>query len=117
MTTSAEPAHGTGDIVAAWILYALQLAVELFGLVFLVFSVMAGDSCGSGVEPSLRVCDGDYFATIFFGFGFFLVLMAIAVPVMIVIAGRRGWYRWIQPVLGIVILIIGGIVYGVLLSQ
>lgn len=117
MSTSAQPAHGTGDVVAAWLLYALQLAVELFLLVFLVFSVMAGDSCGSGVQPAPRVCEGDYFATIFFAFGFLLLVMAVAVPVMIVVAGRRGWYRWLQPLLGMVILLAGGVLYAFLLSR
>ena len=107
----------TGDTVVAWVLYVLQLAIEAFLGLFLVFSVMAGDSCGSGVEPALRVCDGDYFATIFFAFGFLLLVVAVTVPVLILIAGRRGWHRWLQPVLGIVVLVIGTVAYGFLLAQ
>jgi hypothetical protein len=119
VTTYGEPvrAHGTGDIVAAWLLYAAQLAFELLLFMFLVLSVMAGDSCGSGVEPQPRVCEGDYFATIFFAFGASLVVAALAVPVLIIVAGQRGWYRWLQPVFGIVFLVIATVVYFFFLSR
>lgn len=109
--------EGTADKVVAWLLYVLQLVFELFLFIFLVFSVMAGDSCGSGVEPELRVCSGSYFATIFFGFGFALVLAALAVPVLIVIAGRLGWHRWLMPVLGVVFLVVATVAYFLLLGQ
>ncbi len=109
--------EGTADKVGAWLLYVLQLVFELFLFIFLIFSVMAGDSCGSGVEPELRVCSGAYFATIFYGFGFALLIATTATPVMIVVAGRRGWWRWLQPVFGIVFLVIALVVYFALLMQ
>lgn len=115
MSTDAD--RDTGDKVVAWLLYVLQLALELFLFIFLIFSVMAGDSCGSGVTPAPRVCDGAYFATIFYGFGFVLLIAAIAVPVMIVAAGRRGRRRWLQPVYGIIFLVIGATAYMALLIQ
>jgi hypothetical protein len=108
---------GTADKVVAWLLYVGQLAFEMLLFLFLVFSVMAGDSCGSGVEPQLRVCSGSYFATIFFGYGFALVVAAIAVPVLILIAGRRGWYRWLMPVIGVVFLVLATVVYFLLLGR
>lgn len=114
---STDRGEGTGDKIAAWLLYVLQLAYELFLFIFLIFSVMAGDSCGSGVEPAPRVCSGAYFATIFYGFAFVLLIATIAVPVMIVIAGRRGWYRWLQPVFGIAFLTIGLVAYFALLIR
>jgi hypothetical protein len=102
-----DAGEGTGDKVAAWLLYVLQLAWELVLFIFLIFSVMAGDACGTGIaEP--RICSGAYFATIFYGFGFVLLIAAIAVPVMIVRANQR---RWLRPVLGIVVLTISAVVY------
>jgi hypothetical protein len=108
--------EGTGDKVAAWLLYVLQLVWELALFILLVASVMAGDACGTGAggiaEP--RVCSGAYFATIFYGFAFVLLVAAIAVPVLIIRAGRR---RWLRPVLGIVLLTIAAVVYVGLVSQ
>lgn len=102
-----DAGEGSGDKVAAWLLYVLQLAWELVLFIFLIFSVMAGDACGTGIaEP--RICSGAYFATIFYGFGFVLLIAAIAVPVMIVRANHR---RWLRPVLGIVVLTISAVVY------
>ncbi len=115
MSTNTD--RDTGDKVVAWLLYFLQLALELFLFIFLIFSVMAGDSCGSGVTPAPRVCDGAYFATIFYGFGFVLLIAAIAVPVMIVRAGRSGRRRWLQPVYGMTLLVLASVAYMILLVQ
>ncbi len=110
---STDSGDGTGDKVAAWLLYLLQLVYELALFILLIFSVMAGDSCGTGVaEP--RVCSGTYFATIFYGFGFVLLIGAIAVPVLIVRASRR---RWLRPILGMVVLTVAAVVYVGLVSQ
>ena len=111
-----DSGEGTGDKVAAWLLYLLQLVYELMLFILLVASVMAGDSCGTGAggiaEP--RVCSGAYFVTIFYGFGFVLLIGAVAVPVLIVRASRR---RWLRPVLGMVVLTIAAVVYVGLVSQ
>ena len=115
MSTNTD--RDTGDKVVAWLLYFLQLAFQLFLFIFMIFSVMAGDSCGSGVTPAPRVCEGAYFATIFYGFGFVLLIAAIAVPFMIVRAGRRGRRRWLQPVYGMAFLTVGAIAYMALLVQ
>ena len=113
MTTSEEAGPGTGDTIAAWLLYLLQLVYEFVLFIFLIFSVMAGDSCGTGIaEP--RICSGTYFATIFYGFGFVLLIAAIAVPVLIVKAGRR---RWLRPILGMVVLTVAAVVYVGLVTQ
>jgi len=108
--------EGTGDKVAAWLLYVLQLVWEMALFILLVASVMAGDSCGTGAggiaEP--RVCSGWYFAVIFYGFGFVLLIAAIAVPVLIIRASRR---RWLRPVLGIVLLTITAVIYVGLATQ
>ncbi len=113
---STDTGEGTGDKIAAWLLYVLQLAWELVLFIFLIFSVLAGDACGTGAggvaEP--RICSGAYFATIFYGFGFVLLIAAIAVPVLIVRASRR---RWLRPVLGILVLTIAAVVYIGLVSQ
>ena len=109
--------EGTADKVVAWLLYVGQLAFELLLLLFLGLSVMAGDSCGAGLEPELRVCSGSYFATIFLGYGCALAIAAIAVPVLIIVAGRRGWYRWLMPVIGVVFLVLATVVYFLLLGQ
>ena len=111
MSTDAD--EGTGDKIAAWLLYLLQLVYEFVLFVFLIFSVMAGDACGTGIaEP--RICSGAYFATIFYGFGFVLLITAIAVPVLIVRASRR---RWLRPVMGMVVLTIAAVVYIGLVTQ
>ena len=103
---------GTGDKVAAWLLYVLQLVYELALFILLVASVMAGDSCGTGIaEP--RVCSGAYFATIFYGFGFVLLIAAVAMPVLIVRANRR---RWLRPILGMVMLTVAAVAYVGLVS-
>ena len=108
--------EGTADKVAAWLLYLLQLVYELALFILLIASVMAGDSCGTGAggiaEP--RVCSGAYFATIFYGFAFVLLIGAVATPVLIVRATRR---RWLRPILGMVVLTIFAIVYVGLASQ
>jgi len=110
-----DTSEGTGDKVAAWLLYLLQLGYELVLFFVLIFSVMAGDSCGTGAggvaEP--RVCSGVYFATIFYGFGFVLLIGAVAVPVLIVRASRR---RWLRPVLAMVVLTIALVAYVGLVS-
>ena len=111
-----DEGEGTGDKVAAWLLYLLQLVWELALFILLIASVMAGDSCGTGAggiaEP--RVCSGAYFATIFYGFAFVLLIGAVAVPVMIIRASRR---RWLRPVLGMVVLTIAAVIYVGLASQ
>lgn len=113
---STETHAGRGDTVAAWLLYLLQLVYELMLFILLVASVMAGDSCGSGVggiaEP--RVCSGAYFATIFYGFAIVLLIGAIATPVLIVVAKRR---RWLRPVLGMFVLTVFAVIYVGLVSQ
>ena len=110
---SNDSGEGTGDKIAAWLLYLLQLAWELALFILLVASVMAGDSCGTGIaEP--RVCSGAYFATIFYGFAFVLLIGAIAVPVLIARASRR---RWLRPVLGTVVLTVAAVGYVGLVSQ
>ena len=111
-----DEGEGTGDKVAAWLFYLLQLVWELALFILLIASVMAGDSCGTGAggiaEP--RVCSGAYFATIFYGFAFVLLIGAVAVPVMIIRASRR---RWLRPVLGMVVLTIAAVIYVGLASQ
>jgi len=39
---STNTDRDTGDKVVAWLLYFLQLALELFLFIFLIFSVVAG---------------------------------------------------------------------------
>jgi hypothetical protein len=108
--------HGTGDKIAAWLLYGLQLAFELLLLLLSAFSVMATDPCGTGVDEP-KVCDGYYFATAFYGFWIALIVAAIAVPLLIVSAGRRGRRRWTRPVLAMVILTILTVGYVAVISQ
>lgn len=112
MSTDAD--EGTGDKIAAWLLYVLQLVWELALFILLIASVMAGDSCGTGIPDEPRVCSGAYFATIFYGFAFVLLIGAVAVPVLIIRARRR---RWLRPVLGMVVLTIAAVVYVGLVSQ
>lgn len=104
--TSVEE-DGTGDKIVAWLLYVLQLVYQLVLFIFLIFSVMAGDACGTGVaEP--RICTGVYFAVIFYGFAAVLLVAAVAVPVLILRARRR---RWLRPLLGMVALTVAAVVY------
>jgi len=113
---STDTGEGTGDKIAAWLLYVLQLVYELVLFIFLIFSVMAGDACGTGAggvaEP--RVCSGVYFAAIFYSFGFVLLIAAIAVPALIVRASRR---RWLRPILGMVALSVAAVIYVILVTQ
>jgi hypothetical protein len=55
-----------------------------------------------------------YFATIFYSFGFVLLIAAIAVPVLIVRASRR---RWLRPILGMVALSVAAVIYVILVTQ
>jgi hypothetical protein len=116
VSTSAGTTRHTGDIVAAWLLYALQLGLELMLVVLSALSVMATDPCGTGVDEP-RVCDGDYFATAFFGYWSVLILAAIAVPILILIAGRRERRRWPWPLAAIGILLVLTVGYFVVISQ
>jgi hypothetical protein len=116
VSISAEPTHRTGDIVAAWLLYALQLGFELMLVLVAALSVMATDPCGTGVDEPM-VCSGAYFATAFYGYGLVLILAAIAVPVMIVVAGHHDRRRWPWPLAGIATLLVLTVVYFVILSQ
>jgi uncharacterized membrane protein len=113
VSDSTDRDEGTGDKIAAWILYALQLLFEFLLLLFSAFSVMATDPCGTGVDEP-RVCEGYYFATAFYGFWLVLLVTAIAVPVLIIRARRR---RWLRPVLGIVVLTVAAVVYIALVAQ
>jgi hypothetical protein len=114
----SQPAaeSSTADTVIAWVLYALQLAGQLFLGMFWLMSVMAGDSCGS-VPNDLKVCDGTYFVTWFFAYAGVLVFAAIATPIAIVVAGRRGSLRWPWPVVAIVALIAASAGYLFALSR
>ncbi len=113
MSEPADTRTSTGDTVAAWLLYALQLGYELLLFLFLVASVMAGDACGTGIaEP--RICSGMYFATIFYGFAAVLLIGAVAVPVLIIRADRR---RWLRPVVGMLALTVAAIAYLLLVSR
>ena len=113
---STERGKETGDKIAAWVLYALQLAFELLLFLLSVFSVMATDPCGTGVDEP-KVCNGYYFAAAFYGFWLVLLVAALAMPLLIVSAGRRGKLRWTRPVLGIVVLAILTVAYVALVSQ
>ena len=93
----------TGDTVVAWVLYALQLVGQSLLVPFWFMSVMMTDSCGSVIEEP-RVCDGDYFATWFFAYAAVLVVAAIATPIAIVVAGRKGRLQWPWPALTILLL-------------
>lgn len=117
MTTSAEPAHGTGDRVAAWLLYVLQLGLELILVFVAATSVMMTDPCGSGIDDEPRVCSGGYFAWAFFGYWTVLIVAAIAVPVLILIAGRRDRRRWPWPLAGILILVVSTVIYVIALTR
>jgi hypothetical protein len=96
-------ASRTADAVAAWLLYAAQVAGQAFLGVFWLMSVMMTDSCGA-VTDGPRVCDSDYFATWFFAYAVVLVIAVLATPIAIIVAGRRGKPRWPWPILMIVLL-------------
>ncbi len=116
MSSTAEPGRRTADTIVAWILYVLQLALEAVLLLFAVFSVMMGDSCFSGVDDA-RICSGNYFTVIFYGYLAALFAVAIAVPVMIIAAISRDRRRWPWPFSGIVTLVLLTIGYIVLVLQ
>ena len=116
MDPSTDQDEGTADKVAAWILYALQLAIEGVLFLFSLFSVMATDPCGTGVDEP-RICSGYYFTAAFYGYWLVLLVTALAVPLLIQSAGRHGKLRWLRPVAAIVVLAIATVVYIALLSQ
>jgi hypothetical protein len=116
VSTSADSEHGTGDTISAWLLYVIQLAIEAVLFMFAVFSVMMSDGCGTGVDE-LRICSGQYFTVIFYSYLLVLLAAAIAVPVMIVSAGRRGKLRSLRPTGGIIVLVVVTVVYIGLVSQ
>ena len=109
MGTSAGTDRRTADTIVAWILYVLQLALEGLLLIFSMMSVMAGDSCGTGVDEP-RICSGYYFTWILGGYWAALLAVAIAVPVMIIVSISRDRRRWPWPfsgILGLVLLTVG----------
>ena len=104
-SAAAPPARSPkADLVTAWVLYVLQLAGEALLGGFWLMSVMMTDSCGS-VADEPRVCDSGYFATWFFAFAAILAGTAIATPLAIIVAGKRGHRRWPWPVLVIALLV------------
>lgn len=102
--TDEPGASRTADAVAAWLLYAAQVAGQAFLGLFWMMSVMMTDSCGA-VTDEPRVCDGNYFATWFFAYAAVLAVAVIATPVAIIVAGQKGRLRWPWPVLMIVLLV------------
>lgn len=116
MGSTAEPGRRTADTIVAWILYVLQLGLEAVLLVFSVFSVMMSDSCFGGADEA-RICSGNYFTWIFYGYWAALLAVAIAVPVMIIAAISRDRPRWPWPFGGIVALVLLTIGYIVLVLQ
>ena len=112
---SIDEREGTGDKVAAWLLYVVQLAFQVLLLLFLGLSVMAGDACGTGgpdiIEP--RICSGTYFASLFYGYALVLLVAAVATPILILKADRL---RWLRPLLVMVLLAVLFVVYMALLS-
>jgi len=112
---STEEREGTGDRIAAWLLYVVQLAFQVLLLLFLGLSVMAGDACGTGgpdiIEP--RICSGAYFASLFYGYALVLLVAAVATPILILRADRL---RWLRPLLMMVVLAVLFVVYMALLS-
>ena len=116
MSASTDRDESTADKVAAWVLYAVQLVIEGVLFLFSAFSVMATDPCGTGVDEP-RICSGYYFTVAFYGYWLALLVAALAVPLLIQSAGRRGKLRWFRPVMAIVALAIATVVYIVLLSQ
>lgn len=108
----ASGSSRSADTVVAWVLYGLQLAGELALAPLWLMSVMMTDSCGS-VADEPAVCNLTYFTTGWFAFAGLLVAAAVATPVAIVVAGKRGKRRWKWPVIVIGALIAGtvGFVY------
>jgi hypothetical protein len=111
-----ETREGTPGKATAWVLYVFQLLLEALLFLFSAFSVMATDPCGTGVDEP-RICSGYYFATAFYGYWAVLLVAAVAVPVMIARAGRRGRRPWVWPVAAMVGLLVATVVYVAVLSQ
>jgi len=93
------------DVIAAWLLYALQLAGELALAPLWLMSVMMTDSCGS-VADEPAVCNSGYFATGWIGFAGLLLAAAVLTPIAIVVAGKRGNRRWKWPLVAIAVLVV-----------
>jgi hypothetical protein len=86
-------------------------------LMFWGMSVMAGDACGTGVQPEPRVCDGNYFATWWLAYGALLLAAAVVTPVAILLAPRFRVPRWPWPLLVIALLPIMTVGYFVMISR
>lgn len=97
-------------------LYVPQLLLDLVLGVLGIFSVFATDSCGS-VDPEPAVCNGDYFSTVLFCFWFALFALIVAVPIMIVVSGRRGGRPWMWPLIGGFLSIVLVVVFFSLMSR
>jgi len=104
VTSEAASDGRSADTVAAWVLYALQLAGQVVLAALWLMSIMMTDSCGS-VADEPAVCNIYYFMTWWIAYAAFLVGAAVFTPIAIVVAGRRGNNRWKRPVLVILVVV------------
>ena len=114
--TQTIPATQRSSNVAAWLLYGLQLLGDLVLALFAVTSVFMTDSCGS-VADEPAVCDAGYFGVVLLSYWAILAVLVVSVPIVIVVAGRRGRSAWAWPLAAIVVSAIMTVLFVMLKSR
>lgn len=112
---TGQKAGRTADVVLSWILYAVHVCATLTVGLISLFAIFLTDSCGSAVvDPD--VCDFDYFGGVLLGFWIALVVLAVAVPVMIIVATVRKTSVWPWSVGGFGLLVLASIIFFALVT-
>lgn len=113
---TGQKAGRTADVALSWILYAVHICATLVVGLISLFAIFLTDSCGSSTVDA-SVCDFDYFGGVLLGFWITLVALAVAVPVMIIVATVRKTPVWPWSVGGFGLLVLASIIFFVLVSS
>ncbi len=115
-TPGAPKANRTADVVLSWVLYAVQVLASLAVGFISLFAIFLTDSCGSTSDDA-AVCDGGYLASVIFGYWIALVVLTIAVPIALAVAGARKRPSWPWAVGGFGLLVLSTILFFALVSR
>lgn len=84
---------------------------------FSVFTVMATDSCGTGIADEPAVCNSDYMASILLGYWAALVAVPVLALIVSTVAMARHRLAWPYAAAGLLGLAVVTVAYGVLLTR
>jgi hypothetical protein len=116
VAADSRSAGRTADVVVTVLALLTMLGGVVILVLFSLMSVMATDSCGTG-GAELAVCDGNYFATIFFGYWAVLVGVPVLTTIGSLVAIGRHRLAWPYAVGGLVVLGVATVVYFLLMTR